>query len=55
MSQEWYYSVDGDRQGPIASAELKKLAEAKTVKPDDLVWKDGMPDHQKSTQIVERK
>jgi TM2 domain-containing membrane protein YozV len=44
VSQEWYYSVDGDRQGPIASAELKKLAEAKTIKPDDLVWKDGMPD-----------
>ena len=27
MSQEWYYSIDGDRQGPVAAAELKKLAE----------------------------
>ena len=44
MSQEWYYSVDGDRQGPIGGAELKKLAEAGTLKPTDLVWKDGMAD-----------
>ena len=44
MSQEWYYSVNGDRQGPIGSADLKKLAEAGTLKPGDLVWKDGMTD-----------
>jgi TM2 domain-containing membrane protein YozV len=44
VSQEWYYSVDGDRQGPIGGAELKKLAEAGTLKPTDLVWKDGMAD-----------
>jgi TM2 domain-containing membrane protein YozV len=44
VSQEWYYSVDGDRQGPIGGAELKKLAEAGTLKPADLVWKDGMAD-----------
>ena len=44
MSQEWYYSVDGDRQGPISAGELKKLADAGTVKPGDLVWKDGMSD-----------
>ena len=44
MSQEWYYSVDGDRQGPISSGELKKLADAGTIKPGDLVWKDGMSD-----------
>jgi len=44
VSQEWYYSVDGDRQGPIGGAELKKLAEAGTLKPNDLVWRDGMAD-----------
>ncbi|HJZ93541.1 MAG TPA: GYF domain-containing protein [Gemmataceae bacterium] len=44
MSQEWYYSVNGDRQGPITAAELKKLAEAGTLKGTDLVWKDGMAD-----------
>ncbi len=44
MSQEWYYSVDGDRQGPVSAADLKKLADAGTLKPADLVWKDGMTD-----------
>jgi TM2 domain-containing membrane protein YozV len=44
VSQEWYYSVDGDRQGPVGAAELKKLADAGTLKPTDLVWKDGMAD-----------
>jgi TM2 domain-containing membrane protein YozV len=44
VSQEWYYSVDGDRQGPVEASELKKLAEAGTLKATDLVWKDGMSD-----------
>jgi TM2 domain-containing membrane protein YozV len=44
VNQEWYYSVGGDRQGPVAAAELKKLADAGTLKPTDLVWKDGMAD-----------
>jgi TM2 domain-containing membrane protein YozV len=44
VSQEWYYSVDGDRQGPVSAADLKKLADAGTLKATDLVWKDGMAD-----------
>jgi TM2 domain-containing membrane protein YozV len=44
VTQEWYYSVDGGREGPVAAAELKKLADAGSLKPDDLVWKDGMSD-----------
>lgn len=44
MSQDWYYSVDGDRQGPVTAADLKKLADAGTLKATDLVWKDGMTD-----------
>ena len=44
MSQEWYYSIGGDRVGPVAAQELKKLVEAGTLKAADLVWKDGMAD-----------
>ena len=44
MSQEWYYSVEGDRQGPVSAQELKKLVEAGSIKASDLVWKDGMAD-----------
>lgn len=51
MSQEWYYSVDGDRQGPVGAADLKKLADAGTLKPGDLVWKDGMADWAQAKSI----
>jgi TM2 domain-containing membrane protein YozV len=44
VSQEWYYSAGNDRQGPVSAAELKKLADAGTLKATDLVWKDGMAD-----------
>jgi len=44
VTQEWYYAVDGDRQGPISAAELKNLAEAGNLKQGDLVWKEGMTD-----------
>jgi TM2 domain-containing membrane protein YozV len=44
VSQEWYYSVGGDRQGPVSAADLKKLADAGTLSAADLVWKDGMAD-----------
>lgn len=44
MSQDWYYSVGGDRQGPVSAQELRKLVDAGTLKAADLVWKDGMAD-----------
>lgn len=44
MSQEWYYSIDGDRQGPVTAQDLKKLVDSGTLKAADLVWKDGMAD-----------
>jgi TM2 domain-containing membrane protein YozV len=42
--QEWYYTVNGERQGPVTAAELKKLVADGKLKVDDLVWKDGMSD-----------
>jgi len=44
VAQEWFYAVDGDRQGPVSAAELKKLADAGNLKAGDLVWKEGMAD-----------
>src|SRR5687768_9599724 len=51
VNQEWYYSIGGDRQGPVAAAELKRLADAGTLKPTDLVWKDGMADWAQARSI----
>lgn len=44
MSQEWYYSSDGKREGPVSAADLKKLADSGKLKEADLVWKEGMAD-----------
>lgn len=39
---EWYYTRDGQRSGPMKSDRLKALATAGGIGPDDLVWKQGM-------------
>lgn len=42
MSTEWHYSIDGEKHGPVSSAELKELAANGELSPSDLIWKDGM-------------
>ena len=43
MSQvEWYYARDNRQTGPVSSAELKRLATFDELRPDDLVWREGM-------------
>jgi TM2 domain-containing membrane protein YozV len=44
MASEWYYSHGGQRLGPVSSEQLKDLAAAGKLGPDDLVWKEGMDD-----------
>ncbi len=41
---DWYYAVDDQEKGPVSSAELKELAASGKLRPDDLVWRDGMDD-----------
>jgi TM2 domain-containing membrane protein YozV len=43
MSANWYYSKNNEREGPVTPAKLKKLASEGWLTPDDLVWKEGMP------------
>lgn len=38
----WYWSENGQQQGPCDSKQLKELARAGRVQPDSLVWKSGM-------------
>jgi hypothetical protein len=45
MSDEaWWYVVGGSRRGPLSAAGLKRLAEAGRLRPDDLVWRPGLPE-----------
>ena len=39
---EWYYAHGDQRAGPVLPAELKQLAAASELLPDDLVWREGM-------------
>jgi uncharacterized RDD family membrane protein YckC len=40
----WYYVKDGTRQGPVEEAELNRLVGQEMVRPDTLVWCEGMSD-----------
>jgi len=40
---EWFYAQAGRQKGPVPPAEIKRLADAGELKPNDLVWREGMP------------
>jgi hypothetical protein len=44
MTVEWFYTSDKQRMGPVSWEELRQLAVAGTLKRDELVWTEGMPD-----------
>jgi hypothetical protein len=43
MANEWHYTKNGQRFGPVSGQQLKELAAKGGIGPDDLVWKEGMP------------
>src|SRR5262245_40456274 len=42
MADEWYYAQRGVRTGPVSIERLRQLAGAGQLRPEDLVWKEGM-------------
>jgi hypothetical protein len=40
----WHYSAGGERHGPVSILDLRELMRNGLLGPDDLVWKDGLPD-----------
>lgn len=40
----WYYVRDGARQGPVEEAEFNRLIAESVIRPETLVWREGMPD-----------
>ena len=45
MSQvEWYYAKDGVQAGPLPVGQLREMARTGALRPDDLVWTEGMPE-----------
>jgi hypothetical protein len=44
MGNEWFYTQNGRAApAPVSSEQLKQLAGGGLLRPDDLVWKEGMP------------
>jgi len=48
----WYYAVNDEELGPVTAAKLKSLADAGTIKPDDLVWREGLSDWKPAREIA---
>ncbi|MDO5687468.1 MAG: DUF4339 domain-containing protein [Neisseria sp.] len=42
MSTQWYYTENGQQQGPVGAQELRARAESGRLLPTDLVWREGM-------------
>jgi hypothetical protein len=40
----WYYADNNERRGPIEDAAFQSLVAAGTIKPETLVWREGMPE-----------
>jgi uncharacterized RDD family membrane protein YckC len=40
---QWYYAINGQRQGPISQEEFDRLVREGQIKADTLVWRQGMP------------
>jgi hypothetical protein len=51
MSEQWYYSHEGQELGPVSAAQLKQLAEDGSLKATDLVWREGMDDWAPAGQV----
>jgi hypothetical protein len=39
---QWYYARNDQQFGPVSAGELKQLAAAGQLTPDDLLWREGM-------------
>ncbi len=39
---DWYFARGNKQSGPVSSADLKRLADAGEIRPDDLVWREGL-------------
>lgn len=43
QQHQWYYSRDNQPAGPVAEAALCDLIARGDLRPNDLVWREGMP------------
>jgi len=49
--RSWFYALNGQQNGPCQEGELRALIASGTIRPDTLVWTDGMAGWQKAGEI----
>src|SRR4029077_14151499 len=50
-NRSWFYASNGQQQGPFPEAQLRDLITRGTVRPDTLVWSEGMSGWQRAGEI----
>ncbi len=49
---QWYYSHNGQRQGPVSEVDFERFVSEGVVRPDTLVWKQGMGNWQPYGEVA---
>lgn len=49
---QWYAHVNGEKQGPVSMDQMRLYTEAKLLKKDSLVWKNGMDEWKPASQAI---
>lgn len=47
----WYYARGEEQVGPVDETQLKQLIDEGSLYPDDLVWRDGMPEWVEAREV----
>ncbi|QDU78530.1 RDD family protein [Polystyrenella longa] len=48
---KWYYQINGEEHGPVTSDDLRRMAVAGTLNPNDLVRKEDMDEWLPATRL----
>jgi len=51
IMQEWYYTRNGQQQGPVNLETLRNMAQDGSLRPDDMVWNSSMTDWVPSGEV----
>lgn len=52
-ARRWYIGQQGRQLGPYRESILKTLAENQKLRPDDLLWTEGMTDWARADSIAD--
>lgn len=49
----WHYNVSGEQHGPVSIMDLRSLISMGSLRSDDFVWKEGLPDWRPASLVPE--